>query len=107
LGDSGIGKTTPGGSFVYLQGSGFYPSSKISISYNVSSGVSTGLSFSNVCQFINSNNISCSTNNVFKTGVALPLDFDVYFSINGKEYNNTGLKLTFLKSGTFNNFFKM
>jgi hypothetical protein len=99
LGDSGIGKTTPGGSTIYLEGSGFYPSSKISISYNVSSGTSTGLSFSNVCEFVNSNNVSCSTNNVFKTGVALPLDFDVYFSINGKEYNNTGLKLTFLKSG--------
>eukprot|EP01080_Neovahlkampfia_damariscottae_P007240 gene7240-11558_t len=93
VGDQGIERSTPGGSSIYIEGSGFFPSSLIKIRY--SSGI---LKFDNTCLFVSSTNITCQTNNVYSTGISLPKEFDVTMSMNGYDYIDTQLKLTFLES---------
>jgi hypothetical protein len=93
VGDQGIARSTPGGSTLNLIGKGFFPSSVIKIKY--SSGF---LTFENNCQFISSTNITCGTNNIYSTGIALPRNFDIEFSMNGFDFSKVGIPLTFLES---------
>eukprot|EP01080_Neovahlkampfia_damariscottae_P007237 gene7237-11555_t len=92
LGDSGIGKTRPEGSIMYVEGSGFFPSDKILITYSFGN-----LKLGNTCEYITNFNISCKTNKIDNIGIKLPQTFQSQIAINGNDYKYAP-SLTFFKS---------
>eukprot|EP01080_Neovahlkampfia_damariscottae_P002882 gene2882-4725_t len=93
IGDEGVSQTTPAKTTMKLFGTGYVMSSKISIIYNI-----TGLSFEESCTYINETYALCNTPDVYSTGTTLPKDLSVYFAMNGIDYIDTKLTMTFLES---------
>eukprot|EP01080_Neovahlkampfia_damariscottae_P001364 gene1364-11986_t len=93
IGDQGLFKSTPGGSKMELYGNGFFPSTRVQVRYRVDK-----YSFDSNCEFFSSTTINCTTFDVFSSGISLPKEFQVDFSMNGVHFVPTGLNITFSKS---------